>query len=81
MTATVCNAAWQSVIDRYVARSRRDAAVVVAATFNEPTIVIAELEAVSWELGLRSDTESETTKDAWWDAFETMLPFIAQALR
>lgn len=83
MTATATAAAWQSIIDRYVAtvRAADRSAEVITATFNEPRKVILELRAVSWDLGLRSDDESEKTLDAWWDAFVEMLPYIAQALR
>jgi hypothetical protein len=83
MTATATTAAWQSVIDHYVTtvRAADREGEVVTATFNEPRKVILELRAVSWALGLRSDSESEATLDAWWDAFVEMLPYIAQALR
>ena len=83
MTATATAAAWQSIIDSYVHAVRADGreAEVTTATFNDPLTVIRELDAVSWGLGLRSGVDSEKTLDAWWEAFETMLPYIAQALR
>jgi hypothetical protein len=85
MTATACNAAYNAVIARYVTIVRGNGtvdAVLEALTDGEESVdIIHELLDVTWEMGLRSRDESDTTADAWWDAACSMLPKIAEMLR
>ena len=86
MTATTTAATYQAIIDRYVMLVKRNGPDAIAAVLHDiedgegGIEVTYELLEVTWDMDLRSQDESDTTVDAWWDACRTMLPKVAEAL-
>jgi hypothetical protein len=82
VTRTQTTAVYHQVLNTYVAAVTEGdvAPAVLAAIEDEPTEILYELLDLTWRLGLRGGVESDSDRDAWWDAMDNMLPDVKARL-